>query len=807
MPMRSPGASLLRVVLVISLLTLLLLSTAPEEAQADASTWEWLQVDGEGAEIVRDAYGIPHIYAPNQDALFYAYGYAVAQDRLWQLDVYRRTARGTLAEVMGPQALPSDRHARTYGYTEAEYAALFAGLPVEIQDIILAYRDGVNAYMARVRADPDRLLPWEYWQLGYVPEPWEAVDTLAVGRFMANRFGASGGRELQLQAVLQYLVGAYGEAAGEAMFEDLYWLNDPDAPASAPEAHLTTASIPRAPLALPDVAQVASRVARLDEAARAVWDAYGVPLTLGSYAWAVAPSRSADGHAWLYGGPQMGFETPDVVHEVQLTGGDGLNVLGVGFAGVPLPMIGHNEWLAWTMTSGMGDNGDVYVEELHPADPEQYWSEGAWQVMITRTETIEVAGRTTPVIEVVRRTVHGPVIALDEANDLAYSLRQAQWMQEQRIFAGLLAMLRARDLSEFRVGVESFWVSNHIIYADRAGHIAYWQAGAIPIRPDGRHVGRLPWRGDGSEEWDGAWRALPHVVDPPEGYVANWNNKASTDFENGDGARLGKQDRVLEILDLLAGDDSVTRDDMRAMAVRIASVKLFGNETRYLRDDLLAAIAAEASDDLRLQEAANRLAAWDGHAVADAVADTHFLPEEQIWSTWLTNAQLAVFGDELGSYWEETDLNTLLHALDGAASGVPPARDYVDQVHTAPIEGADEILVQALDATLDALTVRYGTSDMAAWLAPRPMLDFVHPLGLALGRAPLSNRASYAQVIALSAPIVAENIVPLGQSAFVARDGTPGPHFGDQLALYREFHYKPMQLGRLQHAYLPLLLR
>jgi penicillin amidase len=804
--MRSPRVSALWVVLIVPLLALPA-SPAPVQAQAPASAWERLQVDGESAEIVRDDYGVPHIYASSQSALFYAYGYAVAQDRLWQLDVYRRTARGTLAELLGLQVLASDRHARMHGYTEAEYADLFAGLPLEVQEIIQAYRDGVNAYMARVLADPDSLLPWEYGQLGCVPEPWEVTDTLAVGRFMANRFGASGGGELHLQAVLQYLVDTYGEAAGGAMFEDLYWLNDPDAPASASEVHVTTAPAPRAPLDLPDVDRVAAQVAEIEEAARAVWDAYGVPLTLGSYAWAVAPSRSADGHAWLYGGPQMGFETPDVVHEVQLTGGDGLNFIGVGFAGVPLPMIGHNEWLAWSMTSGMGDNGDVYVETLDPVDPERYWYEGAWTPMITRTETIEVAGRATPVTEVVRRTVHGPVIALDEVNDLAYSLRQAQWMQEPRMFAGLLAMLKARDLSEFQVGVESFWVSNHILYADRAGHIAYWQAGKIPIRPDGRHVGRLPWQGDGSEEWTGAWRATPHVVDPPEGYLANWNNKASPGFDNGDEVRLGKQDRVLEILDLLAADDRITRDDMHAMAMRIASVKPFGNETRYLREHLLAAVAAEAPDDPRLQEAASRLATWDGHAVADVVADMHFVPEEQVWSTWLTNAQMAVFGDELGAYWGDADLNTLLHALEGAASGVPPSRNYFDQTNTAPIEGADEILVQALEATMAALTDRYGTDDMDAWLEPRPMLDFVHALGLTLGQAPLSNRATYAQIIALSTPIVAENIVPLGQSAFVDPQGIPDPHFGDQLDLYRAFRYKPMRLTRRQHVCLPLLLR
>ena len=125
-----------------------------------------LRVDGQEARIVRDGYGVPHIFAPTNRALFYAYGYAVGQDRLWQADLYRRTARGTLAEVLGASALGSDTHERLHGYTEAEYETLFARLPAETQEILLAYRDGLNAYRGLVLADPERLLPWEFHQSG-----------------------------------------------------------------------------------------------------------------------------------------------------------------------------------------------------------------------------------------------------------------------------------------------------------------------------------------------------------------------------------------------------------------------------------------------------------------------------------------------------------------------------------------------------------------------------------------------------------------------------------------------------------------
>ncbi|MFH1085214.1 MAG: penicillin acylase family protein, partial [Chloroflexota bacterium] len=419
------------IIILLVLLTLTLPALAPSAAGAAAPPWRTLVVGQDVAHILRDAYGVPHIFAATDRALFYAYGYAAATDRLWQMDVYRRTARGSLAEVLGPTALASDRHERLYGYPEAEYQGQFAQLPAEVQAILSAYRDGVNAYLAEAVTDPVARLPWEFHQLGYAPTLWETTDTLAIGRFMANRFGASGGNELHLQAVQQFLIGTYGAQLGAAMFEDLHWLNDPDAPTSAPGASApgpaaARIATQRPPLQLPDVDRAAEAVAAAEEAARAVWSAYGVPVKLGSYAWAVSPARSATGHALLYGGPQMGFETPDVIHEVQLTGGQGYDAMGVGFAGVPLIFIGHNRHVAWSITSGMGDNGDIFVERLAPGETDRYWHDGAWRTMITRTETIRVAGRTTPVTKIIRESVHGPIIFLDAEHDLAYALRQAQ---------------------------------------------------------------------------------------------------------------------------------------------------------------------------------------------------------------------------------------------------------------------------------------------------------------------------------------------------------------------------------------------
>jgi penicillin amidase len=503
----------------------------------------------------------------------------------------------------------------------------------------------------------------------------------------------------------------------------------------------------------------------------------------------------------------MDWSAPDIVHEIQLTGGQGFDVVGVGIAGLPVVLIGHNRTVAWSATSGMGDNVDLYVETLDVLDTDRYWFGSTWQTMITRTETITVQGQTTPLTEIVRHTVHGPVIALDEVSGLAYSMQRAHWMREHTMLVAYLDLIRAGDLNSFQQALDQFEVSNNFLYADTVGNIAYWQAGAIPIRPDGNHVGRLPWSGSGSQEWTGQLRAVPHAVNPDQGFLVNWNNKASVDFDNGDAGNLGKQDRVSDIEELLSSMNSVSWEDMEAIPTQIAALKTLGDETRHLRPHLLGAIATEAPNDVQLQQVASRLAAWDGRFVSDVVAGTQVRPEEEIWATWLSCVLPDTFGDEFGSYWSKANLNTLLHALEGSESGVPPSRDYFDNVSTASVETDTQVVVLALRRALDILAVRYDSSDMDSWTRPRPTISFVHPLGLVLGQIPLSNRATYAQIIELSTPIQAANVLPLGQSGFISASGVPDPHFGDQLTLYRQFEHKPMRLVTLYTVYLPAILQ
>ncbi|MGH9198824.1 MAG: penicillin acylase family protein, partial [Acidimicrobiia bacterium] len=272
-----------------------------------------LDVGSEQVLIYRDEYGVPHIFARSNRALFHAYGYVVAQDRLWQLELNRRAAHGRLAEILGPSVVPADQTARTVGYTEAELGAQFAQLDREQQEIFTAYGEGINRYVREVVVpDPANKLPFEFWalQIG-VPAPWTTADSVAFAVFMARRFGEIGGRELTNQSVLNGLIAIHGAVAGFQIFNDVRWINDPDSPVTIPRGREPTdASRERSSEVLPAYLHPLTSLQlppSFDREALKIWENLGVPTRLGSYAWVISPARSTEGSAMLYGGPQMGF--------------------------------------------------------------------------------------------------------------------------------------------------------------------------------------------------------------------------------------------------------------------------------------------------------------------------------------------------------------------------------------------------------------------------------------------------------------------------------------------------------------------
>ena len=302
----------------------------------------------------------------------------------------------------------------------------------------------------------------------------------------------------------------------------------------------------------------------------------------------------------LYGGPQMGFDTPAVIHEVQLKGGNGFDVMGMAFAGVPPVLIGRNEDIAWTSTTATGDNVDTYAETL--CGPTSYMFNGVCTPMEVREETINVRItvpgvplETAPQTLTVMRTVHGPVIAIDSEKGVAYSQKRAHWMKEYAAIHPFLEFDRAHSVAEFDAAARQIVTSHNFLYADSGGNIAYWQAGQVPVRPAG-YDPRLPLPGTGEAEWPGGTIPMPVSVNPAQGWLANWNNKPSVVVRQpGQHALSGSR-----TVSWRYSSDSPARNrsrlqDMFDIPKDIARFKELGRESRYLRPYLLDALAAMPS--------------------------------------------------------------------------------------------------------------------------------------------------------------------------------------------------------------------
>ncbi|HEX6124045.1 MAG TPA: penicillin acylase family protein [Pyrinomonadaceae bacterium] len=770
------------------------LLSLPISAVANNTGFTTLDVNGEAVRIYRDEFGTPHIFAETNRGLFEAYGYTVAQDRLWQLELNRRAARGRLAEIFGSGQLNADRFARTTGYTDAELDAQFSMLTAEEQGIFDAYLGGINRYIAEAALMPVSKLPYEFHALGIFPQPWTRRDSVAFGAFMTRRFGEIGGRELTNLAVLNSFIAAHGPTAGYAIFNDVRWVNDPDSPVTVPSASASAKRRKSAGSLIPAQLTIASAVAPRysEDEAKAAWQSLGVPTKLGSYAWAVSPSRSANGSAMLYGGPQMGFSVPEVLHEVQLKGGNGFNVLGMAFAGVPPVLIGRNDHIAWTSTTATGDNVDHYIETLCDAGGgagSGYMFNGVCTAFQVRTEVINVRGGAAVNLTVLR-SVHGPVVEISGAN--AVTQKRAHWQRELESVHAFIGFDRARNINQFEAAVRQIPTSHNFIYADQIGNIAYWQAGQVPVRPAGFDA-RLPFPGTGNAEWPGGTLPIPTSINPAQGYLANWNNKPSVEYDNADNQIFGKQFRLWDITDRLSSG-AISLDDMRDIPKDIARVKSIGREARFLKPYLLAGLAEVPPAHPLGAQAKAIVEAWDGNAFADAVTSTNLQAGEVIFSTWLSRMITNTFADELGTRVNEAGANTLIHVLDFAftgSSGVPPSRNYFN--------GANPNLVisTSFSEALAALAAGQGNNP-ATWTGPRGTINFTHPIIGSVGTIPNSNRATYGQIVVLSRPkITGESIFTLGQSGFVhlvpPSSFVLDPHFKDQLELFRNFQYKPMR--------------
>jgi penicillin amidase len=757
---------------------------------------EVLTVDGQQVTIVRDSYGVPHVFADTEEALYYGNGYAVAQDRLFQLEKYRRTATGHMAELFGKGFIESDRETRLLGYTTDELDRQVENLSPLYRMQIEAFARGVSAWFDKVRGEGK--VPKEITAAGLQLEPWRPSDTAAIGAMMARRFGSGGGAELNN---LRLLAALRERFKGDALkvFDDVLWRNDPGAPTTIPkgegnpnpamERHEGGVNLAWLPAALSD-ARVASALAASEWSPemRARLAALGVPTHSGSNAWVISPRMSASGNAMLYGGPMMGFGTPQIAHEIHLCG-PAVNVIGMGFAGVPGVLIGHNEHLAWTTTSAGGDYTDVFAEKLNPANPHQYMHNGAYRDMEKRVETIRVAGE-QPVEMEIYRTVHGPVLEFDEKAGIAYAIDANYWMREVKTLEATGGFNRAKDIREFARAAENVTTSHNWFCATQDGDIGFWFTGKMPVR-SAKVDRRLPTPGTGEYDWKGdiPFDQMPQVVNPKQGFLVNWNNKPAPWFDNGDDSEWGPFWPITDIANEI-------KDIAPLTTSKVAHVGLHAGTRHMVASALLplilgAAERTDADNDPKLHAALQYLRAWNLYQWQGDVASG-------ILDTWMGLAGVNALADDFGPMMPAVSLDgdgtrgggpkigmiaalsVTVRALQGPQASLPLKYDYLKG------KSRDEIIIGALKQAIGVLEATKG-KEMSKWGRQPSWIKF-DPLP----PIPATARGTYIQIVEAAKPdLNGMDILPPGQS-----EDPQSPHYGDQRELAGYWLFKPMLYKR-----------
>jgi penicillin amidase len=761
-------------------------------------TRDIISLNGERIFVVRDDYGVPHIFASSRRGAYYGGGYAIAQDRFYQLERFRRDARGEVAEIEGPGAFQRDLRARVHGNTEEEYRAIYNSLGDAAKQTYQAYTDGINLRMRECVAQG--ALPDEFARAGITdPAPWRVTDSIAISIMIAGRFGPGGGLEISNAEILKKLKARFGPEA-DAIFNDLFYLNDPNAPVTIPDNGANV--VPDAPRSSKRVGSApALRLSgeMVEEVSRAVQEAdiyeyaekHDLPRKLGSFCWVLGPSRTSNGNPIVVGGPQLGFSTPSIAHEIHYSAPD-FNVVGMGIAGIPGVIIGHNDHIAWSLTSGRTDMRDIFVEKLNPRNKSQYLHKGKYLDLQRRTEVIKIKGEEPRTIQV-NRTIHGSVAGSDikpmeQANEL-YVLANSYAGNELKTFEAINGINSARRIEDIPRFAEMIYTSNNLFVATIDGDIGYWHCGKPPIRAPG-HNPRLPVAGTGEFDWLGRvpFSKMPQVINPRQGYIVNWNNKPAPWWNHGDTPIWGQVYHMPRIETLIKSRAKSTFDDALAIAQDIATHDPYGER---LKPYLLLAVdkTGAASRDSRVKEAVANLRAWNNHAVDGTVAKT-------IYDAWFAAVIDLLFGQEFSdlksinlhtgllsfAYRQYIDENFFLHSLEGASSPVPPSRDY--------FKGKDksEVLVEALTRALDLLEKRLGPK-MNLWGYKQGAVAFSQ-----LAPIPDVERATYTLAVEVSKPLFRSvSVLPPGQHA-----SPRSPHYGDQRDLAASWRYKPIYYKRGQ---------
>ncbi len=728
-------------------------------------------------DIIRDSYGMPHIYAQTDADAYFAVGYCMAQDRLFHMDLMRRAARGKLAEILGKDLVPVDRFFRTItaGKSFEEIAAAYKH---ETISAAKAYAAGVN-YFIKHHKGP---LALEFTILGYEPEPWQPSDAVAIQYVMAA--------DLNTAFTVEMLHAAVIEKVGEKMAQEIF----PDYAEGYPLI------IPQGLAALEFLKTLnLAREIRSTEGGGA------------SNSWVVSGKKSTTGGPILANDPHLGHRVPGIWYEAHIVS-PSMNVSGALLPGIPFVIIGANEHVAWGFTNVMADDADFYLEKINPANPDQYEFMGRWEDMTIKEGVIKVKDADNVKFKV-RLTRHGPII--DEINKYKEPKNTAlamRWTAYEVLHATPFYYLNtARSVDDIEKAAEHFKCpGQNWVYADDKGNIGYWAAVAIPIR-DG-FSGAVPVPGwDGKHEWKGyvPTRQQPHLKNPARGWIATANNKhVGDDYPYPISHYYAMPDRFVRIEEMITAKQKFDTQDFAKMQVDFYVVL-----AKEWVPMMLEALSAKQFSE-KEKKAIAALKNWNFVAGTEDIAPAVF---HATINEMVKNIFKKRLGEDLyGQYLKNKDVvfNAMRNLIAAGRSS------WFDDPDTAEVEGINDIIDKSFTEAIVYLDEKMGSKvDDWKW-GKLHTLTLYHPFGkssslmgyfMNIGPYPMGGSiatvnpqpykltepwegyhgASLRYIVDFANRKNSRRVIPAGISG-----NFMSPHYDDQAELWRTGKYRPFALDR-----------
>ncbi len=729
-------------------------------------------------EVLFDDYGIPHIYAQNGPDAYKALGYVHAQDRLFQMEMIRRLAAGQLAEILGPELVEVDRFFRTLGFRQKakeQVALFFKQTDDGWQQLAQSYLDGINAFIEHGPTPP------EFSIIGIPKRPFKPEDIYATIYYMSLGFAQGTNSDPFFTQIKDKFGPAYSS----------YWDNHWPADSSQNSATPTRAE-----------EALFGNIIRQTETA-------GTPLWTGSNGWLLSPSRTSSGRAILANDTHIKFSQPSVWYEAYMEY-PGFSFYGYYLAGVPFPIIGHNQQLAWGLTIYPIDNLDLYLEHPQRDNPQFIFQarDSSWIPLQKREETISIKGEKDSTL-LVYSSPRGPIInqVVPELQDAKQpvSLWWSLLQLDSHVLEALYHMQRARDLESFQSHLPGIDIIGlNVLYADADNHIAWWGCGKIPKRAphlnpffllDAGNVQHLP-----TGEYL-PFELNPHSIDPPEGVIVSANNRpVEGPAQHYPGYYL-PQDRFLRITELLKQKEKWNLDELKAIQADVYS----------LSDHHLAGLLAKELENHcpEQKDYIHLLKNWDGQYTRQAAAPT-------LYNKLLFHLLRLTLTDEIG----EEDF---LKILDWYAfkDGIPkllqdPSAPWWDNINTADIaETRDMLLCQALNQSIEELNAQLGTEpDSWKWervhtLTHQHLLGQQKPLDKFFNVGPFPVEGGNAVPLKMEYALNPQGLYPAktgpalrilidfaqpDQSLSINPTGQSGhfmsPHYSDQAEIYVNKQYR-----------------